>query len=71
MHGQDLIFIIRRSYPIAKNPNTFAKRQREMEKKRKAEEKRKRRNERKAAAVAAASEPSDHKILSGDAADND
>ena len=33
---------------IAKNQNTFAKRQREMEKKRKAEEKIKRRNERRA-----------------------
>jgi septal ring factor EnvC (AmiA/AmiB activator) len=35
------------SGPIAKNQNTFAKRQREMEKKAKAEAKRQRRDERK------------------------
>jgi hypothetical protein len=36
---------------MGKNPNTFQKRQREMEKKRKAEDKRKRRQEQKNAVV--------------------
>jgi hypothetical protein len=36
---------------MGKNPNTFQKRQREMEKKQKAEEKRKRRQAQKTAAV--------------------
>lgn len=41
---------IRRIEPIARNQNTFAKRQREMEKKEKAEAKQVRRNQRKEAA---------------------
>jgi hypothetical protein len=44
---------------IAKNQNTFAKRQREMEKKRKQEEKRQRRTERKSAELTTSSDPTE------------